>query len=261
MDKYTEDLKRKADQARASQERKAALWHRFESACSRMLSGLNEFLERQNSQTADRIIVWWRLRTVDPVIAMFVLSAILTHLILTLITPLEEYRKMLRAGSLSDYAYVAATVGGYLVLAWALVDLIRFKLWRKRIGFRLSGWADLVDDPQLELRQWRTCAIRIELKSETNDSREAVKALGQLFAISANKSYYAAEAESDDRKRVPWTASEEGVSGSANLRVAWKIYKFLSGPVQTYQKARGAIGTVRIELQGESFYVSAPSAD
>ncbi|MBL8019953.1 MAG: hypothetical protein JNM27_09835 [Leptospirales bacterium] len=261
MDKYTEDLKKKADRARVSQERRADLSRRFKSSGNRILSGWNELLERQNSEKGDRIIVWWRLRTVDPVIGMFVLSAIITHLILTLTTPLEDFRKLLHRGSLADYLYLAVTLGGFLFIGWAAVDVVRFKLWRRSLGFRLVGWADLVDDAQLELRQWRACSIRIELKSETNDSREAVKALSQLFALEANKSYYAAESESDARRREAWIASEEGLSGSVNLRVAWKVYKFLSGPVKKYQKARGAIDTVRIELKGESFYVSAPSAD
>ncbi|MCE9596475.1 MAG: hypothetical protein K8S54_00765 [Spirochaetia bacterium] len=206
-------------------------------------------------------MIWWRFRTGDPVIGMFVLSAVLTHLIITLSMPLGDFQAMIRRSAWDDWAWLCVVIGGYFLYFWAAIDSTLFVTWRKRSPFAITGWAAVVDDPCLEHDQWRHCSIIINLKKDTDDVRIGLKALSDVFALSANRSYYTAESAEEGRKRNPWIGSEVGATGTANSRVVWKMYKFLSGPLREFQNVTGAIESVQLELSGESFYVSRPSAD
>ncbi|HMU83821.1 MAG TPA: hypothetical protein PKN93_18710 [Leptospiraceae bacterium] len=260
MSRYTEELKKKAARLQESDAKRRAFWLSVNQWVERQFQKLANIIERQNSKKNDRFLVWWRIRTIDPVVGMFVSSALITLLILTFTIPISEYQTMLLAGSTGDRIALAAGVGGYAIWFWGIYDAIRFKYWRRRCGFPIRGWENLVDDPELEHERWRPCEIHITLAIDSPDIRAGLTALYDVFAIEANRLYYNADSEDDGKKRIPWMSSGTDATGSANSRVLWKIYKLLSEHLGKFHRKTKAIASVSITA-GASFNVSHPSSD
>lgn len=260
MSRYTDELKRKAARAQESDAKRKAFWLSLNQWAARPLQKLANAIESQNSKKNDRFIVWWRIRTIDPVVAMFVSSVFITLLLLTFTISISEYRTMLLAGSAGDRIALAAGVAGYLIWFWGIYDAVRFKYWRRRCPFEIHGWETLVDDPELEHERWRPCEIHITLAIDSPDIRAGLTALYEVFAIEANRLYYNADSEDDGRRRIPWTSSGADATGAANSRVLWKIYKLLSEHLGKFHRKTKAIASVSITA-GASFNVSHPSSD
>jgi hypothetical protein len=148
----------------------------------------------------------------------------------------------------------AAAIAPLYLLA-GIVRWPRFAGWRRRLPFPLTGdWETLACDPQ-DSEYWRKTTVRIVAGDA--EAKRAASALLRSFAVRANRSIY----KTRWGKIVEWSSNDASASGEANCRVAWKIYRLVSGDLAKVHRAGLRIESVHIEASPTSRSVSAESGD
>lgn len=160
-------------------------------------------------------------------------------------------------------------------------SFVRFRRWRARSPFTVIGWPELVERTPPPMRdRWQrvTLAVTLPARAEApaptreddptpyralhaadadDDRAELVRAALRLFVDRANREFYASRNE--DHKRITWTLSATGASGSANAGVLWQLYRACTGPLALVARERGGF-ELALTMQGDLEHVSVPTA-
>lgn len=137
-------------------------------------------------------------------------------------------------------------------LAW-VVTLLRypvFRGWRLRVPFAVDGdWEALVC-PREASDHWRHCSVRVVVGPE---GAVAANAALRIFAVRANRSTYLTRWGRIER----WRVHDQTAIGDANVRVAWKLYRFLSGDLSRLARRGLTVERVVIKASAESRCITA----
>ena len=141
------------------------------------------------------------------------------------------------------------------VLGVALVHLPAFRTFPTRLSYPLSGGFSILATDRAESSYWRKCTLSIELNEPTPVEINAIRNCLRAFAERANKSIYETRWGIIQR----WTVENLEATGEANARVAWKIYRFLSGDLEQLVERGLRLNRVDLKVSSELHHVPAES--
>lgn len=202
---------------------------------------------------ADPFSVWFRVAFASNK-KLMVLLLVLSSLVYAALLP------VLGAYDQETWVMVGIGAGGILLVdCLAIVHFLRYRNWRSRLPFQLSGWSELVLAKPLKRTEWRQVTITLQLDSIlTTDQKQAYQAAVEVFAHAASRRFYSTDFM-DQRKK--WEAGELRASGSANTAVTFELYRWCSGTLTRMHQEIGGLKSVVIETGKKSFVVSMPNSD
>ena len=117
-------------------------------------------------------------------------------------------------------------ISGPLFFLWALMEFLRFCRWQERLPFSLEG--DLFVIQQMNSELWHSASIEIQCPGSNKEQIRMIHDALTWFCARANGAIY----ESMWGRIINWQLdSPMSAAGDANSQVAWRLYRFLSGPL------------------------------
>lgn len=169
----------------------------------------------QPETSTDTFATWRSIRFREPLLLIFVPLAALALYLLALNIPAITAR----VPSTVVHASAIAIVGGWGILL--IADYLRFRNWRTKLPFAITGWDDVVKNTAFETGMWRHAEIRLILSNDSQPEERKHFASGLIvFAHLANTSY--GERFEHDPRRY-WNTDLFTASGSINVSVAAHI--------------------------------------
>ena len=119
--------------------------------------------------------------------------------------------------------FAAVGMPGPIVFLVGLVRFARFRGWRARLPFPLTGnWEALAGID--EEKTWFPCKLAIVLREPGGEGSRNVAALLRIFCVHANSSQFRPELGTIRA----WKANGLTADGDAGGRVPWKLYRFIA---------------------------------
>ncbi|MCP5485371.1 MAG: hypothetical protein H7A22_07575 [Spirochaetales bacterium] len=143
----------------------------------------------------------------------------------------------------------------FFVLAVALVRYPAFRAFPANLSYTFDGDFSILSRDRSESSCWRQCELRVELLEPKAEDIATVRTGLRAFAQLANKSIY----ETRWGKIQRWSVEDLQATGEANARVAWKLYRFLSGDLQQLVERGLRVHCVDLKVSSELHHVPAES--
>ena len=147
------------------------------------------------------------------------------------------------------------------LVIWPIVSFLRYKKWKEKLGFSLTGWDILTENAVFTKWMWRDCSVRIVLWAAAPvECREALENSLTIFIDRANRWYY--DFEDTDTVRPAWKKSGPfSVSGSANSRVAGEIKELAQDYVFEIHRRWNCVVKMEIQAGEEKLVVEYTPGD
>jgi hypothetical protein len=138
------------------------------------------------------------------------------------------------------------------ILTIGLVRFLGYRRWQENLPYLLEGNYDDIVADRSESDHWRKCGVRVELLLDEPEHVRATAASLRIFCARANRNIY----NTRWGKIARWSPQGLEAYGDANIRVAWKLYRFLSDDLAGICHA--GIGIARVTVSaGASRHVPA----
>ena len=145
-----------------------------------------------------------------------------------------------------------------LYFAVDVIRYLRFRGWRKRLPFALSGWELLAGMRTFDRLFWRdNCTVRVIMSDADAAQERAVDDALSGFAKRANKKFYAADSgrSSKSARRKKVVAGNLEARGSANAEIIGLIKRLCTGDLARIAKQSGKLTGVTLSIDPEAYAV------
>jgi hypothetical protein len=138
------------------------------------------------------------------------------------------------------------------------IRYLRFRGWRKRLPFTLSGWEQLAGIRKFDRIFWRdNCAIRVIMIDADAAQERAVDDALAGFAERANKKIYPADSDRlpQSARRKKFVSGNLKARGSANTVIIGLIMHLCRGDLSGIAKQSGRLTSVTLSIDPEVYAV------
>ena len=123
------------------------------------------------------------------------------------------------------YLFLLPAMAGPIMLVVVAAYYLAFRNWPAKLAFECTGDFSILARDRSDSSRWRRCTVRVRLTDGGPAQVEAVRASLRIFAALANKSMYVTRWGVIER----WQVDGLTARGEANARVAFKLYRFITG--------------------------------
>lgn len=128
------------------------------------------------------------------------------------------------------------------ILLVGLVRHLGYRRWQENLPYLLEGNFDDLAADRSDSDTWRKCGVHIELLLDEPEHVRATAAALRIFCAQTSRHVYNTRWGRLSR----WSPQGLEAYGDANIRVAWKLYRFLSADLAGI--CRAGIGIARVTV-------------
>lgn len=144
---------------------------------------------------------------------------------------------------------------GPIFLIYAATAFISFNRWPGNLPFTVNGDLAVFERKGIGSEVWHACSIEVLGPGSVQD-RTLLRNELEIFCKNANRRIY----DTQWGKFTRWQLeSPSSAIGQANSRIAWLIYRFLSGRLTTLVKRGLTVKSVQIKVSAEGVHIGAES--